>query len=74
MAAVINRLPPGLLKQSGRLATLTWHNGQQEEFYYLAEREGYHIVSKEPYIAIRNFRDFELIRADEIASVRFAAE
>jgi hypothetical protein len=72
MTDIISRLPPEMMKKSGRQATVIFRDGTEEKLYHLARRGNYHIVSREPYAAVRRYRDIELIAGSEIERIVFA--
>lgn len=72
MADTISRLPPELIKNSGRKATVVLLDGTEEAVYHLARRGNYEVVSKEPYTAVQRYRDIELIVSSEIKEIIFS--
>lgn|GEM_PF-2575054 len=71
LAQIISQLPPELIKANGRQATVIMLDGSEESVYHLARRNNYHVVSKEPYTALKQFRDIELIAASEVREIVF---
>jgi hypothetical protein len=71
MESLINTLPPELIRQKGRRAVVTLISGEEEEFLYLGKHKDALVVSREPYVALKPYRDIQLLRSSHVAEVRF---
>ena len=71
MESLINTLPPDLIRQKGRRAVITLTSGELEECFYLGRHKDALVISREPYVALKPFRDIHLIRDVHVEDIRF---
>ena len=74
MESLINSLPPELIRQTGRRAVVSLISGEVEDCYYLGEHKDAIVISGEPYVALKPYRDIHLVRADQVQEIRFLDE
>ncbi len=71
MESLINTLPPDLIRQKGRRAVITLTSGEEEECFYLGKHKDALVISREPYVALKPYRDIHLVRSAHVADLRF---
>jgi len=69
MESLINSLPPDLIKKTGKKVRLFLKSGEVEECYFLGEHKDTVVISKEPYVILKPFRDIHLVRNSQIEAM-----
>ena len=71
MESLINTLPPELIRQKGRRAIITLVSGEREEYLFLGKHKDALVISREPYVAVKPYRDIHLIREAQVQDIQY---
>jgi hypothetical protein len=69
MEIIINSLPPDMIRIAGQKVIITFVDGNTEECYLLGRHQGTVVVSLEPYVALKPFRDIHLVSENQVAEI-----
>ncbi len=71
MESIINSLPKAMIQQKGRRAHITLVSGEQEECFYLGRHKNTVVISREPYVVLKPYRDIYLARESQVTDITF---
>jgi hypothetical protein len=69
--SIINSLPKNLIQQNGRRAVITLVSGEKEECFYLGRHKNAVVISREPYVVLKPYRDIHVVLESQVTDITF---